>query len=124
MEPQMVHLLKRMARCWRMFVLTAIVTMPLLAAPPDQATDRSARVALYASVGEELIGYSVDLEHATLTRQSSVLLPGFVQEAWASPSKGFLYVAWSNGGTSYNGSGVAPQGDKHGVTTFRIDASG
>jgi hypothetical protein len=74
-----------------MFVLIAIATMPLVAAPLDQATDRSARVALYASVGEELIGYSVDLERATLTRQSSVMLPGFVQEAWASPSKGFLY---------------------------------
>jgi 6-phosphogluconolactonase len=124
MELQMINLLKHMARCWRMFVLIAIATMPLVAAPLDQATDRSARVALYASVGEELIGYSVDLERATLTRQSSVILPGFVQEAWASPSKGFLYVAWSNGGTSYNGSGVAAHGDKHGVTTFRIDAFG
>src|ERR1700694_5844539 len=124
MELPMINLLKHMARCWRMFVLIAIATMPLVAAPLDQATDRSARVALHASVGEELIGYSVDLERATLTRQSSVMLPGFVQEAWASPSKGFLYVAWSNGGTSYNGSGVAAQGDKHRVTTFRIDTSG
>jgi 6-phosphogluconolactonase (cycloisomerase 2 family) len=51
-------------------------------------------------------------------------LPGFVQEGWASPSMPFLYVAWSNGGTSYTGSGVAPRGDKHGVTAFRVDASG
>jgi 6-phosphogluconolactonase len=107
-----------------MLVLMAIATISLVAAPLDQATGRSARVALYASVGEELIGYSVDLERATLTRQASMMLPGFVQEAWASPSRGFLYVAWSNGGTSYSGSGVAARGDKHGVTTFRIDASG
>src|SRR3984893_3736499 len=124
MEAQMTNLLEHMARCWRMVALIAIATMPLVAAPLDQATDRSARVALYASVGEELIGYREDLERATLTRQSSVILPCVVQEAWASPSKGFLYVAWSNGGTSYNGSGVAAHGDKHGVTTFRIDAFG
>src|SRR6202163_823773 len=124
MEAQMTNRLKHMARCWRMFVLIAIATMALAAGPLDQWADRSVRGALYASVGEELIGYSVDPARATLTRQSSVMLPGFVQEAWASPSNGFLYVAWSNGGTSYNGSGVAAQGDKHGVTTFRVDGSG
>src|SRR6202049_3929598 len=124
MEPQMINVLKHIGRCWRMCVLIAIATMPLVAAPLNQTASRSARVALYASVGEELIGYSVDVERATLTRQSSVMLPGFVQEAWASPSMPFLYVAWSNGGRSYNGSGVAAQGDKHGVTTFRIDAAG
>jgi 6-phosphogluconolactonase len=52
------------------------------------------------------------------------MLPGFVQEAWVSSSGPFLYVAWSNGGASYNGSGVAPLGDKHGITAFRIDSSG
>src|SRR5262249_61300523 len=57
-------------------------------------------------------------------RQSSTLLPGFVQEAWASPATPFLYVAWSNGGASYNGSSVAPVGDRHGVTAFRLDGSG
>ena len=105
-------------------LLIAIATVPLVAAPLDQAANRSPNVALYASVGEELIAYSVDVNGATLTRRSSVMLPGFVQEAWASPSTPFLYVAWSNGGASYNGTGVAPRGDKHGVTAFRVDASG
>jgi 6-phosphogluconolactonase len=59
-----------------------------------------------------------------LTRQSLVTLPGFAQEAWSSPSAPFLYVAWSNGGSSYTGSGVTPVGDKHGVTAFRVDSSG
>ena len=59
-----------------------------------------AKVAVYASVGEELITFHADTEQATLTRQSSLMLPGFVQEAWASSSGPFLYVAWSNGGTS------------------------
>jgi 6-phosphogluconolactonase len=83
-----------------------------------------ARVAAYASVGEELIQFAVDVEHASLSRQSSLMLPGFVQEAWASPSTPFLYVAWSNGGASYNGTGVTPVGDQHGMTAFRVDSTG
>jgi len=114
----MSNLLKRIGGRWLMYVLTAIATVPLLAA---QSTTGSAKVALYAAVGEELIGFSVDVERATLTRQSSVMLPGFVQEAWAAPSTPFLYVAWSNGGASYNGSGVAGPGNRHGVTAFQID---
>jgi 6-phosphogluconolactonase len=105
-------------------LLIALATVPLVAAPINQADDRSGKVALYAAVGEELITFSMDLGRATLARQSSVMLPGFVQEAWASPSTPFVYVAWSNGGTSYNGSGVAARGDKHGVTAFRVDPSG
>ena len=105
-------------------LLFAIATVPLVAAPLNQTANRSGKVALYAAAGEELIGFGVDVERAALTKQSSVMLPGFVQEAWASPSTPFLYVAWSNGGASYNGSGVAARGDKHGVTAFRVDASG
>lgn len=115
----MVKMLKRMRSA-----LIAIAAVLLVAAGLAQTADRSANVALYASVGEELTWFSVDVERATLTRRSSVTLPGFVQEAWASSSTPFLYVAWSNGGASYNGSGVAASGDKHGVTPFRIDRSG
>ena len=105
--------------------LIAIAVATVLAhLTAGQIATRSAKVALYASVGEELITFSVDPERATLTRQSSLKLPGFVQEAWASPSTPFLYVAWSNGGTSYNGSGVTPVGDTHAVTAFRVDGSG
>jgi hypothetical protein len=68
----MINVLKHIVPCWRMCVLIAIATKPLVAAPLDQTANRSARVALYASVGEELIGYSVDVERVTLTRQSSV----------------------------------------------------
>lgn len=105
-------------------LLVALATVPLLALPVEQADNRSGKVALYAAVGEELITFSVDVGKATLARQSSLMLPGFVQEAWASPSTPFVYVAWSNGGTSYNGSGVTARGDKHGVTAFRVDPSG
>ena len=105
-------------------VVLALATIPFVAAPLAQPPIRSSKLAVYAAVGEELIAFGVAVDHATLTRQSSVRLPGFVQEAWASPSAPFLYVAWSNGGSSYTGSGVTPVGDKHGVTAFRVDPSG
>jgi len=118
----MMNMLKRVGRRWQMWLCAGIVAVPLVAASAEQATTGSARVALYASVGDELIRYSVDVERGTLTRQSSVMLPGFVQEAWANPSAHVLYVAWSNGGASYAGSGIPALGDKHGLTAFRIDA--
>jgi 6-phosphogluconolactonase len=116
--------ISRVAHGWQIYVAVGLAAVPMIAGGLSQSVGGAPRVALYASVGEELIAFSVDVEHATLTRQSSVKLPGFVQEAWASPSAPFLYVAWSNGGTSYAGSGVAPVGDKHGVTAFRLDRSG
>ena len=105
-------------------LLVAIAAVPLVAAPLDQAASRTGKVAVYAAVGEELIAFDVDVDRAILTRRSSVMMPGFVQEAWASPASPFLYVAWSNGGTSYTGSGVTPLGTRHGVTAFRVDSSG
>jgi len=98
-----------------------VATASLVAA---QATNGTSKVAVYASVGEELIAFTADVERATLTRQSSVTLPGFVQEAWTSPSGPFLYIAWSNGGACYAGSGVEPVGDKHGITALRVDSTG
>ena len=83
---------------------------------------------LYASVGPDMVWYDVDEEHATLFRQGSVTLPANVQEAWPHPSRQYLYVAWSNGGPSFNtpsGAGPGLIGSQHGVTTFRINpASG
>ena len=110
-------------RVW-LALLTAMAAALFAAVTEGQVRNRSSNVAVYASVGEELITFSVDVERATLTRQSSLTLPGFVQEAWASPTTPFLYVAWSNGGTSYAASGVTPVGDKHGVTAFRVDNQG
>ena len=89
-----------------------LATVPTIAVALVQ-NNGSPRVAVYASVGEELITFSADVARGTLTRQSSMMLPGFVQEAWVSPSGPFLYVAWSNGGASYAGTGVTPVGDKH-----------
>src|SRR5205809_1019107 len=106
------------------YIGVGLVTVPLIAAALMQSGSDPARVAVYASVGEEIITFSADVDRATLTRQSALILPGFVQEAWASSSGPFLYVAWSNGGASYNGSGIDPVGDKHGISAFRVDSTG
>jgi 6-phosphogluconolactonase len=111
-------------RALQVCVAVSLATVPMIAAAVMQNGGGSSRVAVYASVGEELITFSADVERATLTRQSSIMLPGFVQEAWVSSSGPFLYVAWSNGGASYAGTGVTPRGDQHGVTAFRVDSMG
>ena len=108
----------------RLGIGAAIALAPLAMVLAQSPGSVPLRTALYAGVGEELIAFGLDVERATLTRQSSLMLPGFVQEAWASSRTPFLYVAWSNGGASYNGSGVEPRGDRHGITAFRIDANG
>ena len=84
------------------------------------------RSALYAVVGNELSLYAVDVENATLTKRSTVGFPANPQYAWPHPSSKYLYVIWSNGGASYVGSrtGNWPLGDDHGLSAFRVDASG
>ena len=86
----------------------------------------SGRVVLYAAVGAELTQYDVDVDTATLVKRGTVTLPANVQEAVAHPSRQYLYIAWSNGGPSNVAQGsVAPRGNQHGLSAFRIDpASG
>ena len=83
------------------------------------------RTFLYAAVGAELLQYDLDPGACTLTRRGSLTVPANVQEAWASPSKKFLYVAWSNGGASYlpGDGGAGPAGSRHGITAYRIDGA-
>jgi 6-phosphogluconolactonase len=98
---------------------------PALKSAPTDQTSGSGRVALYAAVGDELTQYYVDVANATLVKQSSITLPGNVQEAWPHPSMQFLYVAWSNSGPSYTtpSTDPVPKGDRHAVSAFRIDSS-
>ena len=86
----------------------------------------SGKVVLYAAVGAELTQYDVDVDTATLVKRGSITLPANVQETVAHPSRQYLYVAWSNGGPSNIPQGsVAPRGNQHGLSAFRIDpASG
>jgi 6-phosphogluconolactonase (cycloisomerase 2 family) len=99
-----------------MTALTVLAAVGTSLTRTSGQTPQARRVALYASVGPELMRYEVDVEQATLVKRESVTLPAIVQEGWAHPSGRYLYVTWSDfqGGTESGGS-------QHGVTTFRID---
>jgi 6-phosphogluconolactonase (cycloisomerase 2 family) len=84
--------------------------------PESAAETALPRMALYASVGPELIHYEVDVGGATLTRHGTVRLPANVHYAWPHISGHHLYVASSD-----SASGLGPVGNKHHVTAFRVD---
>ena len=90
--------------------MVRFTALSILAAVMAQA-QTSAGVALYASVGPELVHYQVDVDGASLVKKDSVTVPESVQYAWPHPSRRYIYIAWSNG------SGA----DHHGVSAFRID---
>ncbi len=97
---------------------SSLVAFIIVAAPMTL----SAKTTLYAALGSSLIQYDLDPATATLTQRATVTLPANIQEAWQHPNHKFLYVAWSDGGASQVAvNGVAPMGDHHGITAFRID---
>jgi 6-phosphogluconolactonase len=73
-------------------------------------------LALYASVGNQLTHYDIDVTAATLTRRASVALPANVQYVWPHASQPFLYAA-----TSDSASGMGAAGTNHHVSAVRID---
>ena len=78
------------------------------------------KLALYASVANELTHYDIDVAGATLTRRASVRVPANVQYVWPHASQPFLYAA-----TSDSASGMGPAGSNHHVSAVKIDpASG
>jgi 6-phosphogluconolactonase len=76
------------------------------------------KTVFYSAVGPELTLYDIDVDAATLTKRSSVTLPGNVQYAWPHPTKKYFYVISTNGEP---GGGDAPKGDTHVATAFRVD---
>lgn len=104
---------------------TLALALIALANETLNAQQRVRRTVLYAAVGAELLQYDLDPVACTLTRRGSLMVPANVQEAWVSPSKKVLYVAWSNGGASYlPGDGApGPVGSRHGISAYRIDAA-
>jgi 6-phosphogluconolactonase len=90
---------------------------------PPQASQATGRPVVYAAVGEDLVRFEVDVEHATLTRRESRRLPANVQEAALHPSGDYLYIGTSNGGSSYGPAGTGPggAGSDHRLIPFRID---
>lgn len=95
-------------------------------APSAQTTAKpaSADAVVYAAVGPDLTQYGLDISRASLEKRNTLALPANVQEAVLHPSGRHLYVAWSNRGASYGAGGAAANEGRHGVTTFRVDASG
>ena len=76
------------------------------------------KLALYASVANELTHYDIDVVGAMLTRRGSVSLPANVQYVWPHASQPFLYAA-----TSDSASGMGPAGTNHHVSAIRIDSA-
>jgi 6-phosphogluconolactonase len=72
---------------------------------------------LYASIGEQLVHYEVDVADAVLTPRGVITLPANIQYAWPHPSRHYLYVASSD-----RVRGEA--GEKHSLSTFRIASDG
>lgn len=71
-----------------------------------------ARVALYASLGPQLVHHEVDVGGLALVRRGPVTLPADVQYAWPHALGHHLYVASGQ---------RTPPANKHHATTFHID---
>lgn len=74
------------------------------------------RTVFYASVGQLLKIFDVDVEAAELRQRGAVTVAANIQYAWPHPSRRYLYVVSSGGGP-----GVP--GDKHFANAFLIDPS-
>lgn len=92
-------------------VAPVLFSLIVVAAGAAQGPPTHRPLFLFAAVGPELSTYAVGASQGSLTETSSVSLPFAVQYAWPHPSTRILYVAWSNG----------VQGDRHGVTAYRVD---
>jgi 6-phosphogluconolactonase len=109
-----------LVRGWKLFLLSTALFGVLATAEQAKnnkatATSGSGKVVLYTGIGNEFTQYDVDVDNATLTKGSSVTLPGGVTETAFHPSKKFLYVVW--GGLSKTPNAIV----EHGISAFSID---
>lgn len=79
-----------------------------------QDFDTDARTFLYACVGEKVITYRVDVLAAALVPAGEWSAPGNVQYGCFDLQRGFLYLAFSDGGP-------ASSGRNHGLVALRLD---
>jgi 6-phosphogluconolactonase (cycloisomerase 2 family) len=82
-----------------------------------QESQGKGRIVYYSGVAGELTLYGMDVDNATLTKRSTVMLPANIQYAWPHPSKQYFYVVSSGGGP-----GLAS--DRNFANAFRIDQAG
>src|SRR5258707_1165270 len=78
---------------------TTLLAAGLAAPSVSFAQSSKAKNVFYASAGPELTLYSVDVDEAALVKRDTVSLPANIQYAWPHPSKRYLYVVSSNGGS-------------------------
>jgi 6-phosphogluconolactonase len=88
-----------------------------LAAPRVSLAQSAIRSMFYSAIGPDLTLYAVDTDQAILNKRGTVSTPANIQYAWPHPSKKFLYVVCSNGGSSSGGGA----GSTHVATVFAID---
>jgi 6-phosphogluconolactonase len=88
-----------------------------IAAPRATLAQNAIRTMFYSAIGPDLTLYAVDVDQATLIKRGTVSTPANIQYAWPHPSKKFLYVVCSNGGSSSGGGA----GSTHVATAFAID---
>src|ERR1700685_4711820 len=98
---------------------TTLLVGAIAAPEASFAQGSKAKNVFYASAGPELTLYSVDVDNAALVKRDTVSTPANIQYAWPHPSKQYLYVVSSNGGSG--STGIA--GDKHVGGAFRLDTA-
>jgi len=97
-------------------LLAGATAVPGLTTRLSWGQGAKSRAVFYSAVGPDLTLYGVNAEDDTLTKRSTVTLPGNVQYAWPHPSRQYFYVVSSGGGP-----GVAS--DKNFANAFRIDSA-
>jgi 6-phosphogluconolactonase len=97
---------------------TTLLAATIAAPKTTFAQGSTMRNVFYSAIGPELTLYGVDIDNAALVKQGTVTTPANVQYAWPHPSKRYLYVVSSNGGS---GSSGVPGDDKHVANAFKID---
>lgn len=105
-----------MKKTFRVLFLAAVIPAFALANTSSTLPPIEAHL-LYASVGEKLLGYSIDPDNASLTYLSETLAPANVQFAVKNNAGDILYVVSSNAG---NGT-LGAKGDTHVLSSYRID---
>jgi 6-phosphogluconolactonase len=83
-----------------------------------------ATLPFYASAGQELTLYDLDVAAASLTRRGSVTLPANVQYAWPHPNRKFLYVIASNGQPPSGPNGAAGADKNHYAIAYKVGPDG
>lgn len=98
-------------------LLAAVLPASSFAANAPSPLQKPDAELLYASLGERLLGYSIDPDNASLTYLSEICAPANVQFAVKNNAGNVLYVVSSNAG---NGT-LGAKGDTHVLGSYRIN---